>query len=560
MQSVYIKSGVLVRRKVLFEVPGFYLMEFFMPLKSALKFSPKGLAGVALAALLAFAAPVASAQEFKLAMSSPPTSLDPHFYNLFPNLNVSDHVFETMVAMNPDSRVIPALAESWSLVNNLTWEFKLRKGVKFHDGSEMTAEDIAWSMERPSMIVGSPGKFDVYTKAIINKKIMDPYTIRFTTKEPYPLMLADLTSIYIVSKKLTTGLSSDDFSSGKGMVGTGPYKFAKFLRDDRLELDRNDAYWGKKPAWSKVTMRFIPNGATRLAALLAGDVQAIENVPTPDLAKVRSDASLALYSKVSHRLIYLYPDTKRDKSPFVTDKDGKPLDKNPMQDVRVRTALSMAINREAIRDRVMEGLSEPTNNLVPATLFGNNPALKVVKYDPEGAKKLLAAAGYPNGFGLTLHTPNNRYVNDEKIAQTIAQMFSRIGVLTKVEGLPMSVYSARGTKSEYSIGLLGWGAQTGEASSPLRALLACDNPAKGLGGFNWLKYCNPKMDDLLQKALNTVDDKARLGLLQEASAIAINDVGLIPIHQQVTTWATKKGIAYIPRTDERTHAYEFIQQ
>ena len=560
MQSVYIKSGVLVRRKVLFDVPVFYLMEFFMHLKSALKFAPKGLAGVALAVLLAFAAPVASAQEFKLAMSSPPTSLDPHFYNLFPNLNVSDHVFETMVAMNPDSRVIPALAESWSLVNNLTWEFKLRKGVKFHDGSEMTAEDIAWSMERPSTIVGSPGKFDVYTKAIINKKIMDPYTIRFTTKEPYPLMLADLTSIYIVSKKLTTGLSSDDFSSGKGMVGTGPYKFAKFLRDDRLELDRNDAYWGKKPAWSKVTMRFIPNGATRLAALLAGDVQAIENVPTPDLAKVRSDASLALYSKVSHRLIYLYPDTKRDKSPFVTDKDGKPLDKNPMQDVRVRTALSMAINREAIRDRLMEGLSEPTNNLVPPTLFGNNPALKVVKYDPEGAKKLLAAAGYPNGFGLTLHTPNNRYVNDEKIAQTIAQMFSRIGVLTKVEGLPMSVYSARGTKSEYSIGLLGWGAQTGEASSPLRALLACDNPAKGLGGFNWLKYCNPKMDDLLQKALNTVDDKARLGLLQEASAIAINDVGLIPIHQQVTTWATKKGIAYIPRTDERTHAYEFIQQ
>ncbi len=531
-----------------------------MHLKSASKFAPKALAGLALAALLALAAPMASAQEFKLAMSSPPTSLDPHFYNLFPNLNVSDHMFETLVTMDPDSRVIPALAESWTLVNNLTWEFKLRRGVKFHDGSEMTAEDVAWSMDRPATIVGSPGKFDVYTKAIINKKIMDPYTIRFTTKEPYPLMLADLTSIYIVSKKVTTGISSDDFSSGKGMVGTGPYKFAKFLRDDRLELDRNDVFWGKKPAWSKVTIRFIPNGATRLAALLAGDVQAIENVPTPDLAKVRSDASLALYSKVSHRLIYLYPDSKRDKSPFVTDKDGKPMDKNPMQDVRVRTALSMAINREAIRDRVMEGLSEPTNNLVPKTLFGNNPALKVVKYDPEGAKKLLTAAGYPNGFGLTLHTPNNRYVNDEKIAQTIAQMFSRIGITTKVEGLPMSVYSARGAKSEYSIGLLGWGAQTGEASSPLRALLACDNPAKGLGGFNWLKFCNPKMDALLQKALNTVDDKARLALLQEASAVAINDGGLIPIHQQVTTWATKKGIAYIPRTDERTHAYEFIQQ
>jgi len=535
-------------------------METFMRLSSASKSGKNGLLGLLLAALFAVTAPMASAQEFKLAMSSPPTSLDPHFYNLFPNLNVSDHVFETLVTMDADSRVIPGLAESWTLVNNLTWEFKLRKGVRFHDGSEMTAEDIAWSMDRPSTIVGSPGKFDVYTKAIINKKIIDPYTIRFTTKEPYPLMLADLTSVYIVSKKATTGLSSDDFSSGKGMVGTGPFKFVRYQRDDRIELERNDSYWGKKPAWSKVTMRFIPNGATRLAALLAGDVQAIENVPTPDLAKVRSDASIALYSKVSHRLIYLYPDTKRDKSPFVTDKDGKVLDKNPLQDQRVRTALSMAINRDAIRDRVMEGLSEPTNNLVPKTLFGNNPALKPVKYDPEGAKKLLTQAGYPSGFGLTLHTPNNRYVNDEKIAQTIAQMFSRIGVATKVEGLPMSVYSARGAKSEYSLGLLGWGAQTGEVSSPLRALLACDNPAKGLGGFNWLKYCSPKMDELLQKALNTVDDKARLALLQEAGAIAINDGGLIPIHQQVTTWAAKKGVAYIPRTDERTHAHGFIQQ
>lgn len=519
-----------------------------------------GLLASLLVALFAVTSPSAFGQEFKLAMSSPPTSMDPHFYNLFPNLNVADHMFETLVTMDPDSRVIPSLAESWSLVNNLTWEFKLRKGVKFHDGSEMTAEDVYWSMDRPATIVGSPCKLDVYTKAIINKKIIDAYTIRFTTKEPYPLLLADLTSIYIVSKKATTGLSSDEFSSGKGMVGTGTFKFVKFQRDDRLELERNDTYWGKKPAWSKVTLRFIPNGATRLAALLAGDVQAIENVPTPDLAKVRSDANIALYSKVSHRLIYLFPDTKREVSPFITDKDGKPMDKNPLQDVRVRTAMSMAINRDAIRDRVMEGLSEPTNNLVPKTLFGHNPALKTVKYDPDGAKKLLTQAGYPNGFGLTLHTPNNRYVNDEKIAQTIAQMFSRIGIVTKIEGLPMSVYSARGAKSEYSIGLLGWGAQTGEASSPLRALLACDNPAKGLGGFNWLKYCNPKMDEMLQKALNTVDDKSRLVLLQDATAVAINDGGIIPIHQQVTTWATKKGITYIPRTDERTHAYEFNQQ
>ncbi|MCU6434880.1 ABC transporter substrate-binding protein [Undibacterium sp. Jales W-56] len=502
--------------------------------------------------------PASFAQEFKLAMSSPPTSLDPHFYNLFPNLNVSDHMFETLVAMDADSRIIPGLAESWTLINNLTWEIKLRKGVKFHDGADLTAEDVIWSLERPATIVNSPGKFDVYTRAIINKKVIDPYTLRLTTKEPYPLLLSDLTAVYIVSKKATQGLSSDDFGSGKGMVGTGPYKFAKFLRDDRIEMDRFDGYWGKKPAtWSKVTLRFIPNGATRIAALLAGDVQALENVPTPDIARVRSDNNLSMTSKVSHRLIYLYPDTSRDKSPYVTDKDGKPLDKNPLKDIRVRKAISMAINREAIKDRVMEGLSQPTNNLVPLTLFGHNPDLKVVKYDPEAAKKLMAEAGYANGFGITIHTPNNRYINDEKITQTIAQMLSKIGIVAKVEGAPMSVYAARGVKREYSLGLLGWGAQTGEASSPLRAIAACDEPEKGFGGNNYLKYCNPKVNELLSLALNTVDDKARLKLLQDATAIVINDAGIIPIHQQVTTWAMKKNISYIPRTDERTHAYEF---
>lgn len=513
-----------------------------------------------LAALgFALASP-AMAQEFTLALSSPPTTMDPQYYNLTPNLAVADHMFESLVTMSPDMKVIPALAESWSLVNNLTWEFKLRKGVKFHDGSELTAEDVVWSLDRPGTITGSPASFSLYTKAIINKTVVDPYTIRLTTKEPYPLMLADMTMVYIVSKKATKGLTNEDFAAGKGVVGTGPFKFSKFMRDDHVDLVRNDDYWGKKPAWSKVKLRFIPNPATRIASLLAGDVHAIENVPTPDLNRVRGNSSLSLFSKVSNRLIYLYPDTVRDKSPFVTDKEGKPLNKNPLKDARVRQAMSMAINREAIKDRVMEGLAAPSNNLVPIMLFGYNPQLKDVKYDPDGAKKLLAEAGYPNGFGLTLHTPNNRYINDERIAQTVAQMFTRIGIDTKVEAAPMSVYASRGAKGEYSFGLLGWQAQTGEASSPLRAILACPDPAKGYGSANWLKYCNPKADQVLMKALNTVTDVDRLKLLQEAAALEVNDGGVIPLHHQVTTWASKKGIVFTPRTDERTHAFEFAPQ
>ena len=500
----------------------------------------------------------AAAQELKVAMSSPPNSMDPHFYNLFSNINVSEHIFESLIKMDADSRIIPSLAESWKLIDNLTWEFKIRPSAKFHDGSDVTAEDVAWSMDRTSTIVNSPGKFDVYTKSIVKKTIVDPKTIRFVTATPYPLMLSDLTSIFIVSKKATDGISSNDFSSGKGMIGSGPFKFVSFARDDRVELVRNDAYWGTKPAWTKVTLRFIPQPATRVAALLAKDVDAIENVPTADLKRIRDSKDLSFFSKVSHRVIYLNLD-QREKTPFVTDKDGKALEKNPFRDQRVRDAMTIAINRDAIRDRVMEGLSEPTSNMVPATLFGNVPDLKVPKYDPNQAKKLLAEAGYPDGFGLTLHGPNNRYVNDEPILQAIASMWTRIGVQTKVAASPMADFASRVSigRKEFSAWLLGWGAQTGEVSSPLRALTACENAAKGFGTNNGMSYCNQKADALLEQGLAEVDDAKRLKLFQVAVSLVIKDGAFMPIHQQVTTWAARKGIDYVPRTDERTYAHNF---
>ena len=503
----------------------------------------------------------AQAQEFKLAMSSPPSSMDPHFFNLFSNINVSDHMFETLVKMSPDSQPIPGLAESWRLIDDVTWEFKLRRGVKFHDGSDFTAEDVAWSIDRVPLIANSPGRFDSYTKAIVSKQIVDAHTIRFKTATPYPLMLPDLTAVFIVSKKATAGalpqgLASEDFASGKGMSGTGPFKFVRFARDDRVEFERNDAYWGPKAAWTKVTLRFIAADPTRVAALLSGDVDAIENVPTADLKRIRENQNLNFFSKVSHRMIYFNLD-QRDKTPFVFDNDGKPMDKNPLKDVRVRHALSMAVNRDAIRDRLMEGLSLPTANLVPPALFGHNPTLKPV-FDADGARKLLADAGYPNGFSLTFHGPNNRYVNDDQIMQTIAQMWARIGVKAKVEAMPLAVYFPRGTKKEFSVTLVGWGAQTGEASSPLRALLACENKEKGFGVINYPSYCNPKMDALLEEGLRTVDDKKRLVLFQNAVKVAVDDAALVPVHHQVTTWAAKRTIDYVGRTDERTYAHAFF--
>jgi len=370
----------------------------------------------------------------------------------------------------------------------------------------------------------------------------------------------DMSTIFIVSSRAARGAATDDFNSGKATIGTGPFRFVRYAKGDRIELARNDQYWGAKPAWDRVTFRIITSDPTRVAALLAGDVGAIENIPTVDVASLAKHADLGIYRTVSHRLMYLHLDSNRDKSPFATDKAGRPLDRNPLRDARVRRAISKAINREALVERVMEGAAVATGQLMPEGMFGYTPALKPERYDPDGARKLLAEAGYPEGFGLTLHGPNNRYVNDEQVAQAIAQMLARVGIATRVDTMPASIYFSRGSKLEFSFMLVGWAADTGEVSSPLKALLATFNKDKGMGATNRGRYSNPTMDAVLEQALATVDDAKREKLLQQATEIAINDLGVIPLYHQHNLWATRMGITYTARTDERTLAHEFKPQ
>src|SRR5690348_11656553 len=200
---------------------------------------------IAVVSLSSLASP-STAQELKIAVAADVTSADPHFFNLFPNNNIAEHIFDKLVQMDPDSRMIPGLATSWKTLDDTTWEFKLRKGVKFHDGSELTAEDVAYSIDRVPQVPNSPGPFTAYTKAIIAKEIVDPYTIRFKYAAPHPLAPNDLSPIYIVSKTLATGASTEDFNSGKAAVGSGRYKLVRYVSGDRIELVRNDNYWGEK--------------------------------------------------------------------------------------------------------------------------------------------------------------------------------------------------------------------------------------------------------------------------------------------------------------------------
>lgn len=516
----------------------------------------KILAALAVSLALTFSPPAAAA-DISIALGADVTSIDPHFHNLTPNNNVCGHIFETMVTKDPQGKLKPALAESWRAVDDLTWEFKLRRGVKFHDGSDFTAADVAFSLDRVPNVPNSPSPFTTYSKQITEKIIVDPYTIRLKTASPYPLMPNDMGTIMIVSSKAAKGAGTEDFNSGKAAIGTGPLKFVRWRKGDRIELARHDAYWGPKSPWERVTFRIITSDPTRVAALLAGDVRAIENVPTADLVRVSKHPDLSVFRIVSHRVMYLHLDSSRDKSPFVTDKAGKPLDRNPLKDVHVRRAISKAINRQALVERVMEGAAVATGQLMPEGMFGYSPALKPEAYDLQGAKRLLAEAGYPDGFGLTLHAPNDRYVNDEQVAQAVAQMLTRAGIVTKVDAMPSAVYFSRANKLDFSFILVGWGSDTAEASSPLKALLATFNKEKGMGQANRGRYSNPRVDAALGQALATVDDAKREKLLQQATELAMADVGIIPLYHQENLWATRKGVTYTPRADERTLAHEF---
>jgi peptide/nickel transport system substrate-binding protein len=494
--------------------------------------------------------------ELKIAFSAPATSLDPHFQNATPNFAIARNFFDTLVQMDPDNRIVPGLAESWRRLDDTTWEFKLRK-AKFHDGSELTAEDVAWSLDRPATIENSPASYTIYTKSIVRKRVVDARTIQLTTSGPYPLLLADLSAIIILNKKAAENLDRVQFLAALNRMGTGPYRFVSYVAEDRVAMERFDDHWGGRPAWDKVVVRFITNEAARIAALLAGDVDAIENVPTQDVERIKNDKALVLAAKKSNRVVFLFLDSGRDQSPTLSDHNGKPLASNPFKDLRVRKAINLAIDRNAIRDRIMTGIAYPTNNLATEAMPGFDPALESVPFDPVEAKKLLTEAGYPDGFRLTIASPNNRLINDAKVAQAVAQMLTRVGIRTQVDAMPFAVIATRGNKGEFSSSMMAWGVQTAEASSPVRMMLACPDKAKGWGAVNWGNYCNADADALLTRVVSTMDDDQRAGLLRQLVRKVIDDVALVPLYFQGSTWAAKKGIAITPRGDERTTAGMF---
>jgi peptide/nickel transport system substrate-binding protein len=510
-------------------------------------------------AILAVPAMAAHAQTLTIASSAPVTSMDPHYHTLTPNISAHGHIFERLIGQDAAGKMIPALALSWKLRDEKTWEFKLRE-AHFHDGSPFTAEDVAYTLARVPTVKNSPASFQIYTRAVVGTEILDPHTILLKTATPYPLLPQDMLQVFMLPHKLGAEPANEDFNSGKNTIGTGPFRFVSYQPGNRIVLDRNDGYWGPKSHWAHVDYRMISNEAARTASLLAGDVGIIEFVPPADLAKLRQDPKIVLSEVVSNRSIFLWLDHSHEGTmPEVTGPNGEVLAKNPLKDLRVRQALSLAINRAGIVDRVMEGAAIATKQYLPPGNSNHANELLPDPHEPDRAKKLLAEAGFPNGFRIVLHGPNDRYVNDSKIVQAVAQMWQRIGVQTTVDTMPWSSYATRAGKQEFAAFLLGWGVNSGEGTNPLRAQIATWNPERGMGTANRGRYSNPAVDALLDKAMTTMDKGERDKLVLQTMRLAMNDVPAIMLHLQKNIWATRKGLTYAARVDEETRATGVVE-
>jgi len=503
---------------------------------------------------LVLTAPAAWAEDLVIAVASEATSMDPHFHNTGNNNQIMRHIYDRLINQGPNQELLPGLAESWGPTDDPNvWEFNLRQGVTFHDGTPFTADDVAFTLGRAGDVPNSPSGFGTYTADIASVEVIDDHTVRIHTDAPVPLMANNLSTISIVSRAHGEGATTEQYNAGDVAIGTGPYRQTEYVPGDRIVMEANPDYWGEAPAWDTVTVRPISSSASRVAALLAGDVDVIANVPTADIAQLEDNPDVSLSQGVSNRVIYLHLDSDREQTPMITAIGGGEI-QNPLLDQRVREALSLAIDREAIVEEVMEGIAIPAGQLLPEGFFGVSDNIDVPEYDPERAQALLAEAGYGDGFAVTLHGPNDRYINDAAVLQAIAQMFSRIGLETQVDAMPRSVYFGRASDLEFSVMLVGWGSGTGEASSPLRALIATNNPDLGWGASNRGRYSNPEFDAILTEALQTVNDAEREALLAQATEIAMQDIAIIPTHFQVNTWGTRPDLQYIPRTDEYTLA------
>ena len=509
-----------------------------------------------LAAALLLAAPL-SAQELRIGFKAAVDGSDPH-QNYTPNRNVQLHVYEPLVAQDAFMRPIPGAASSWRVVDPTTWEFTLREGLAFHDGTPVTAEDVVFSIRRARAITGLR-TFVVQTRAVASVEAKDARTVVIRTNGPAPLLPSQLAVIAIVSARAADGAGEAEFNGGRAAIGSGPYRWVRFSPGQDVVLERAERHWREPEPWQRVTFRFIPNDSARVAALLAGDVDVIDNVPPSLFGRLRESDRTQLVTGPGLFTLYMYLDHHRERVVFATGADGQPLERNPIRDPRIRQAMNLAINRAALAERAMEGAADPIGQFAGPGFIGHEPSLPVPPFDPARARALLAEAGHPNGFNLTIQCTNDRFAGDARVCQAVGQMFTAVGIRTTVEALPSAVFFRRanggqGLDPEFTAFMAIFASSTGVALESMATILRTRNAQRGHGSLNRGRYSNPVFDAALQKADETFDDAERERLSGAAARIAIEDNAILPIFSLRATYGARRGLTVTPRGDAYTMA------
>lgn len=493
---------------------------------------------------------VASAQTVRIANQGDALSMDPHSLNETLQLSVTGNVYEPLVGRNKDLSLTPMLATSWKQTSPTVWRFELRKGVQFHDGTPFTADDVVFSLAR-TQVEGSDMKS--YTNDFKEVRKIDSHTVEIETKTPFPILPDVLSLVYIMSKKwCETNQATVPVDRRKGVEntasfkanGTGPFRVRERQPNVRTVFTRNGSYWGKiEGNVTEVVFTPIGNDATRVAALLSGEVDVMEPVPVQDIDRVNSSANTRAVTGPELRTIFLGMDQKRDELLYSNVKG-----KNPFKDKRVRQAFYQAIDIKGIKKTVMRGASNPSAQLVGPGINGFQPEMKRLPYDVEAAKKLMAEAGYPNGFEVSMNCPNDRYVNDGRICQTVAANLSRINVKINLQAETKGTYFPKVLRRDTSFYMLGWTPATYDAHNAMNAIMRCVDD-KGAGQFNLGAYCNPKVDELTLKVQAETDKDKRNAYIKEAFDLHAADVGHIPLHQQALAWGVNKKVKLVQLAD-----------
>jgi len=490
------------------------------------------------------AAGVAQAQTVRIGNQGDALSMDPHSLNESLQLSVTGNVYEGLVGRDQHLRLVPALATSWKQTSPTVWRFELRKGVKFHDGKPFTADDVLFSFARAA---GEGSDMKSYTNDFKAVRKVGEHAIEIETKAPFPILPELLSLVYMMSKTWAEeNQAQRPVDRRKGIEnaasfranGTGPFRLRERQPNVKTSFVRNGSYWGKIEG-NVVNVEYTPigNDATRVAALLSGQVDVIEPVPLQDVARINASGKSSVLQGPELRTIFLGMDQKRDELLYSNVKG-----KNPFKDKRVRQAFYQAIDINGIQRTVMRGAAKPTALMVGPGINGFDAAMNTrLPYDPEAAKKLLAEAGYPNGFEVAMNCPNDRYVNDGAICQAVAANLARIGVRINLQAETKGTYFPKVLRRDTSFYMLGWTPGTYDSHNALNALMRCVDD-KGAGQFNLGAYCNPKVDELTLKIQSETDKARRDAMIREAFKLHADDIGHLPLHQQALAWGVASNV------------------